>query len=165
MWQENPCIKCGACCAYFRVSFYWGETTESVEGTIPTDLSQDITPFYKCMKGTDQKHPFCIALQGEVGMQVQCNIYELRSSACRDFGIHWDHGFIDADSEEINRCNKARAVWGLPKLEISIPRFEYQQPEVTGRFRKLVYPQVIRKGPRGGRKAGGSSQQLKPPVV
>ncbi|MEA7465220.1 YkgJ family cysteine cluster protein, partial [Salmonella enterica subsp. enterica serovar Lubbock] len=19
----NPCMTCGACCAYFRVSFYW----------------------------------------------------------------------------------------------------------------------------------------------
>ncbi len=25
---ENPCINCGACCAYFRVSFYWAESTE-----------------------------------------------------------------------------------------------------------------------------------------
>ena len=23
MW--NPCITCGACCAYFRASFYWTE--------------------------------------------------------------------------------------------------------------------------------------------
>ncbi|EAX0008081.1 YkgJ family cysteine cluster protein, partial [Salmonella enterica] len=21
----NPCMTCGACCAYFRVSFYWAE--------------------------------------------------------------------------------------------------------------------------------------------
>ncbi|WP_374212354.1 YkgJ family cysteine cluster protein [Thiothrix subterranea] len=24
--NPNPCMTCGACCASFRVSFYWGET-------------------------------------------------------------------------------------------------------------------------------------------
>ncbi|HGC1012017.1 TPA: YkgJ family cysteine cluster protein, partial [Escherichia coli] len=23
MSNPNPCITCGACCAFFRVSFYW----------------------------------------------------------------------------------------------------------------------------------------------
>ncbi|HCB0868544.1 TPA: YkgJ family cysteine cluster protein, partial [Klebsiella pneumoniae] len=23
MSEINPCMTCGACCAYFRVSFYW----------------------------------------------------------------------------------------------------------------------------------------------
>ncbi|THB82127.1 YkgJ family cysteine cluster protein, partial [Pantoea allii] len=22
---SNPCVSCGACCAHFRVSFYWAE--------------------------------------------------------------------------------------------------------------------------------------------
>ncbi|MBB8903342.1 YkgJ family cysteine cluster protein, partial [Escherichia coli] len=25
MSDLNPCITCGACCAFFRVSFYWAE--------------------------------------------------------------------------------------------------------------------------------------------
>ncbi|MEG6657786.1 YkgJ family cysteine cluster protein, partial [Pseudomonas aeruginosa] len=25
MSTDNPCLTCGACCAHFRVSFYWGE--------------------------------------------------------------------------------------------------------------------------------------------
>ncbi|OZZ73507.1 zinc/iron-chelating domain-containing protein, partial [Klebsiella pneumoniae] len=25
MSEINPCMTCGACCAYFRVSFYWAE--------------------------------------------------------------------------------------------------------------------------------------------
>ncbi|MDX1269447.1 MAG: YkgJ family cysteine cluster protein, partial [Oceanisphaera sp.] len=25
MSSGNPCLTCGACCAFFRVSFYWGE--------------------------------------------------------------------------------------------------------------------------------------------
>ncbi|HDN1328034.1 YkgJ family cysteine cluster protein, partial [Escherichia coli] len=25
MSNLNPCMTCGACCAFFRVSFYWAE--------------------------------------------------------------------------------------------------------------------------------------------
>ncbi|EEX7666747.1 YkgJ family cysteine cluster protein, partial [Escherichia coli] len=25
MNNPNPCMTCGACCAFFRVSFYWAE--------------------------------------------------------------------------------------------------------------------------------------------
>ncbi|MEG0249014.1 MAG: YkgJ family cysteine cluster protein, partial [Pseudomonas sp.] len=25
MSEYNPCLDCGACCGYFRVSFFWGE--------------------------------------------------------------------------------------------------------------------------------------------
>lgn len=32
--ENNPCVSCGACCAYFRVSFYWAES-ESGGGTVP----------------------------------------------------------------------------------------------------------------------------------
>ncbi|MBR7358785.1 YkgJ family cysteine cluster protein, partial [Klebsiella pneumoniae] len=27
MSDINPCMTCGACCAYFRVSFYWAEAS------------------------------------------------------------------------------------------------------------------------------------------
>jgi len=31
---DNPCLTCGACCAYFRVSFYFGECV-SAGGAVP----------------------------------------------------------------------------------------------------------------------------------
>jgi Fe-S-cluster containining protein len=54
------------------------------------------------MKGTEQKPVRCTALVGEVGKQVGCNIYEQRSSTCREF---------EAGSED---CAKARKIHGLP---------------------------------------------------
>ena len=37
MSNLNPCMTCGACCAFFRVSFYWaeanGETTKDDKWT------------------------------------------------------------------------------------------------------------------------------------
>ncbi|MFO5452169.1 YkgJ family cysteine cluster protein, partial [Klebsiella pneumoniae] len=30
MSEINPCMTCGACCAYFRVSFYCAETGVAV---------------------------------------------------------------------------------------------------------------------------------------
>lgn len=41
----NPCMTCGACCAYFRVSFYWAEGDDA-SGRVPASLTESITPFY-----------------------------------------------------------------------------------------------------------------------
>ena len=35
MSDLNPCMTCGACCIFFRVSFYWSEADDA-GGTIPT---------------------------------------------------------------------------------------------------------------------------------
>ena len=59
------------------------------------------------MKGTEQKPVHCVALAGEVGKQVSCNIYEQRSSTCREF---------EAGSED---CNRARSLHGMPELIVS----------------------------------------------
>lgn len=56
---ENACLSCGACCAYYRVSFYWAEGEQ-----IPEHLVESITPVYSCMKGTNQTQPRCQALEG-----------------------------------------------------------------------------------------------------
>ncbi len=81
--QDNPCMHCGACCAYFRVSFYWAEM-KSGGGVVPDEFTEPLTPFLSCMKGTNEKQPRCEKLIGEVGECVSCAIYEQRPSPCRE---------------------------------------------------------------------------------
>lgn len=119
MSQENPCLTCGACCAYFRVSFYWGEADPAQGGAVPPDLAEDVTEFYRCMKGTNQAHPRCTALLGEVGAAVRCAIYAGRPSPCREFGVQWVADEPHVTSDDLARCNQARAAWGLPPLDVS----------------------------------------------
>jgi uncharacterized protein len=63
----NPCQTCGACCAGFRVSFYWGEVDDTPGGIVPSHLTEKISPHLSCMKGTSSKPVRCVALEGEVG--------------------------------------------------------------------------------------------------
>ena len=113
MADTNPCIACGACCACFRVSFYWGETTEAPEGIVPVALTAPISsPHRVAMLGTDQPNPRCIALQGELGKQVACSIYEHRPSPCREFQASGEYGELNRD------CDKARSNYGLMPLVI-----------------------------------------------
>jgi uncharacterized protein len=107
MSQNNPCLTCGACCASFRVSFYWAETTLGQENGVPIELTENINNFYSCMKGTNNSQPRCIALRGTVGESVSCTIYEQRSSTCREFNMIDEEGNIDS------HCTKARAKYGL----------------------------------------------------
>lgn len=58
--QDNPCMHCGACCAYFRVSFYWAEMV-SGGGVVPDELTEPLTPFLSCMKGTNSKNHVVIS--------------------------------------------------------------------------------------------------------
>jgi hypothetical protein len=95
------CQACGACCAHFRVSFYNGECDFNPSGSVPTELVETVNPFLVCMKGTQQKSPRCVALEGTIGVSVACQIYPLRSSTCRNF---------NAGSEA---CLKARNAHGL----------------------------------------------------
>lgn len=99
---QDACLSCGACCAYFRVSFYWAEGMN-----MPEHYTEPVTAVYSCMCGTNQSQPRCIALQGEVGQQVSCGIYELRSSSCKEVQI--------GDSQ----CNKARYAHGfIPIVQV-----------------------------------------------
>jgi Fe-S-cluster containining protein len=102
---DNPCQQCGACCAHFRVSFYWAETDAHPYGTVPERLTIPVAPHYVAMQGTD-KHTVtrCVALAGEIGDTVGCTIYEQRSSTCREF---------DAGTPA---CNRAREKHGLHAL-------------------------------------------------
>lgn len=113
---ENPCLRCGACCAHYRVSFYWREADDTPDGTVPLALTEDITPFYRCMRGTNQPTPHCIALTGEPGQDVACSIYARRPSPCREFGVQWRDGWLFYDEDGLARCNAARRAFGLPPL-------------------------------------------------
>lgn len=101
---DAHCTQCGACCAAFRVSFYWAESDAHPLGQVPIALTVPVNPHYVCMKGTEQKPVRCVALVGEVGQAVSCAIYHQRSSTCREFA---------AGSTE---CAKARAVYGLAPI-------------------------------------------------
>ncbi len=112
---ENPCQSCGACCAHFRVSFYWREA-EPADGSfsVPVELTEDVSPHHRCMKGTNQKHyNRCVALAGKVGTEVSCSIYLHRPSPCRDFSYSYENG------KRNPRCDEARGAYGLPPLRPS----------------------------------------------
>ena len=106
----NPCLYCSACCALFRVSFYWAETEELHSGGVPWNLVFKLNDFLVAMKGTDQQKPRCVALEGAIGQQVFCLIYEKRPSPCREFIPSWHNNLSDP------RCNQARLTWGLNPL-------------------------------------------------
>ncbi len=118
MPAENPCQSCGACCAYFRVSFYWSETDPALGGTVPAEMTRKLDDFRSCMCGTDQKNPRCAALEGTIGEAVNCTIYEQRPTPCREFGVDWADGALLYTPEDLARCTQARAAWGLPPLVV-----------------------------------------------
>ena len=109
MSDSNPCLTCGACCAHFRVSFFWGEC-QSAGGVVPDDRVVLITPHRVAMLGTESKPVRCTALLGEVGEGVSCSLYEQRSSTCREFEASW------VDGQHNAHCDAARHAYGLPPL-------------------------------------------------
>lgn len=108
--MANPCLSCGACCSYYRVSFHWSETERFVGGTTPRELTVQISPHRVAMAGTANTAPRCAALEGRIGAAVRCAIYEQRPSPCREFEASWVH------SAHNERCDQARAAHGLPPL-------------------------------------------------
>ena len=90
-------VGCGACCATYRVSFYWAEGAG-----LPDELVEKLTPVMACMAGTNQPSPRCVVLQGQVGVDAHCGRYAQRPSPC--------HELQAGDA----RCLKARAHHGLP---------------------------------------------------
>jgi uncharacterized protein len=109
--EFNPCLKCGACCANFRVSFYWGECDDAKKGGVPSGLTEKLTDFRVAMKGTNCPNPRCIALVGDVGKDVRCTIYEKRPQLCRDLP------FPGAEGISAEKCDESRAAWGLKPLK------------------------------------------------
>ncbi|TXH68650.1 MAG: YkgJ family cysteine cluster protein [Thiothrix sp.] len=109
--SANPCLSCGACCACFRVSFYWGESDAAPGGYVPAALTQPISPYRAAMQGTDQPEPRCVALEGQVGSQVLCTIHPKRPSPCREFNASWEKNIFN------EACDRARQKYHLAALE------------------------------------------------
>jgi Fe-S-cluster containining protein len=115
----NPCLVCGACCAYYRASFYWAESDLFQPGGVPIGMTAKLNDFRLVMIGCNGSKPRCTALMGFIGKKVHCSIYEKRASVCREFPASWEHGVHN------ERCDRARAAWGLLPLTPEI----WRQPE------------------------------------
>lgn len=98
---EQLCQHCGACCAAFRVSFYWAEGEER---GLPSTYTEQVNDWYACMAGTWARQPHCAALAGTVGESVCCQVYDARPTPCRE---------VQPGDE---RCQQARAHHQLPPL-------------------------------------------------
>ncbi len=99
---DFDCQRCGACCASFRVSFYWAEADDAPGGTVPAAWTRKVNAHLRCMQGTEVHPVRCVALEGHVGQSVACGIYAQRSSTCRDVQ--------PGDAQ----CLRARQRHGLP---------------------------------------------------
>jgi Fe-S-cluster containining protein len=102
----SPCLSCGACCARFRVSYYWGEA-------VPEGYYTETTPMFRSLKSTNDSEgrPRCDALTGAIGEAVACGIYSERPSPCHNF----KHSYEDGGPHE-PRCDEARSKFGLVPL-------------------------------------------------
>lgn len=99
---DNPCFGCGACCRFYRVSFYHGELDSQPGGYVPTELCASITPFRACMKGTESGG-VCIALRAD----ASCGIYGQRPSVCREFPALMPDGSLNPE------CVRLRKMFGI----------------------------------------------------
>jgi Fe-S-cluster containining protein len=107
----HPCLRCGACCAAFRVAFHWSEAAPHHPGGPDESLTVRVRPFEVAMRGTEGGAAVrCVALVGEVGREVACTVYARRPSPCRALQAAWEHG------EPSPQCDRARARHGLPPL-------------------------------------------------
>jgi uncharacterized protein len=117
--EEHPCLSCGACCARYRVSFYWGETTDAAGGMVPAALTEPLTHSRVTMKRTGGDGCLrCVALEGEIGGRIGCSIHNVRPSVCRDFAVSWENG------ESHDRCDESRKAYGLAPLKPWVVRGE-----------------------------------------
>ena len=103
----SVCQTCGACCASFRVDFHPAELAGGAfawGAGVPRAMVVAVTPAIVRLCGTDSASPRCVALAGEIGVGVNCAIYDGRPSPCREF-----------DTEHA-ACQRARQRHGLPPL-------------------------------------------------
>ena len=110
MPAEHPCLSCGACCAYFRVSFHWSEADPALGGVVPSVLTEPLRTHERAMRGTSQKDPRCIALDADIGRYSRCTIHDRRPSVCALVPASWEFGAASA------QCDKSRIAHGLHAL-------------------------------------------------
>lgn len=118
--NKNPCLTCGACCAFYKVTFYWRERSDEMPNGVPVSLCEDLNSHKCVMKGTNQPEPRCPALIGTIGRHVFCSIYWRRPNVCREIDPSYKHGHPEP------KCDKARSHYGLPPLT---PEY-WQTPEI-----------------------------------
>ena len=51
--REDPCTRCGACCAAFRVDFHCSELASAAPDGVPDALTVPLTATLVRMRGTD----------------------------------------------------------------------------------------------------------------
>ena len=107
----HPCLRCGACCAAFRVAFHWSEAQPANPHGVPAQFAHPLRHHELAMRGTDDGGAIrCVALEGVVGERVACTIYAQRPTPCRAVRASFEDGTADA------HCDRARAAHGLPAL-------------------------------------------------
>jgi hypothetical protein len=107
---DNPCLRCGACCASFRVDFACDELA-SRGGTVPDGLAIELSEHTARLRGSDHTPPRCAALVGRVGEATHCAIHEWRPGPCREFGQLAPLGHGD------DACMRSRRRHGLMPLD------------------------------------------------
>ena len=110
MSHLHPCLTCGACCAYFRVSFHWSEADPALGGRVPPELTEPLRAHERVMRGTSQAQPRCVALEADIGRHSRCRIHQQRPSVCAQVPAAYEFGLPSA------QCEKARIAHGLPPL-------------------------------------------------
>lgn len=123
--SDNPCIKCGACCACFRVAFHWSEAEPFLNGSGEglRELTVKLDRHRVAMRGTEGGQPIrCIALEGQVGTEVRCGVYAQRPSPCRELRPD------GLDGRPSGQCRQARARFGLPPLPSAHPQSPHESP-------------------------------------
>lgn len=108
--MSHPCVRCGACCATFRVSFHWSEAQPDNPDGPPAELVMPLRRHELAMRGTEGSHPRCIGLRGTIGVDGHCGIYPNRPSVCREVEPSWEFG------RHSPQCDKGRIAHGLKPL-------------------------------------------------
>jgi Fe-S-cluster containining protein len=99
------CLECGACCAYFHQVpvLMTDPTPRALTWAVlePEDSEDDLEDDHVRWLKREPVGGRCVALDGPVGRQVSCSVYELRPKSCREFERGSD------------RCHAVRRMYGL----------------------------------------------------
>jgi Fe-S-cluster containining protein len=95
---DNPCLACGACCAYSENWPRFSTEDDAALDLIPKELVNARGSGMRC------EGDRCAALKGEIGEATACTIYPIRPDVC--------HACQPGDAE----CALARGKYGLPAL-------------------------------------------------
>lgn len=108
--MSHPCLRCGACCAAFRVAFHWSEVEPALGGRVPVAMTEPLRAHERAMRGTSRAAPRCIALDADIGRTSRCTIHARRPSVCAEVQASWEFGLPSP------QCDRARASHGLAPL-------------------------------------------------